>query len=80
MIIIKIFKPSIKAFTVLEIIISLLIVSFCILTINPLLLDMLHYLTNLKNQTKNLCLTKNLESCYAVYKNHQSCKAQLSEP
>jgi Tfp pilus assembly protein PilV len=74
-----IINKTIKAFIILEAIISLLIVSFCILAINSLLLAMLNYLANSKTQTKDFYLTKNLEACYVVYNNYQLCEAQFFE-
>ncbi len=75
----KIFKPSIKAFTMWEVIISLIMVSICVITINAFLPDMLHYLVNLKNQVENFCVTRNIDSCYFIYKNHQFCEDQISK-
>lgn len=64
---------KIKGFTISETIISLLLLSICISAVNPLLTYAINFLTNLKTKTITFNKTKNLESCYAAYKDQTIC-------
>lgn len=62
-----------KAFTIWESIIAILILSFCVLSVNTFLLDMAYYVYNLKSIAKISTLTTNVAACFFAYNNEAVC-------
>jgi hypothetical protein len=76
----KIFeKNSNRAFAILESVISVLILSFYILTINMFLLDVINFLFHLKIIAENFTVNRNVTSCLSVYHNEDLCNQLFKE-
>ena len=76
----KIFrKNSDLSFIILESLISILILSFYILTINMFLLDVINFLFRLEFIAENFNVNRNITSCLYVYHNEDLCNQIFKE-
>lgn len=71
-------KPK-QAFIILESVISILILSFYILTINMFLLDVINFLFYLEFIAENFNVNRNITSCLSVYHNEALCNQIFKE-
>lgn len=72
-------KNSNRAFVILESVISVLILSFYILTINMFLLDEINFLFHLEIIAENFNVNRNITSCLSVYHNEALCNQIFKE-
>lgn len=66
-------KSKNQAFTIWESIISILILSCCVLSVNIFLIDIIYCLSNLNSIAKYFVANRNVATCYAAYNNKNLC-------